>query len=179
MSSSGRRRRFWAGDLRRPHTPTSMRRAEIRARIHSSGWRNLSRPDEIMSSVAKLPLCDTKSNSNICNLPSQITSLPCPQNQIHCQPYSTIITIMPGNTIPVKPTENPKCKLWEDTSGRKKCGNSLSFPEKHKEIEKCNDESQKGVIRSIDIQPKAISLYLIQPLDRLAPAHSSQFSPSR
>ena len=31
MSSSGRRRRFWAGGVSRPHTPPSMRRAEIRA----------------------------------------------------------------------------------------------------------------------------------------------------
>ena len=59
------------------------------------------------------------------------------------------------------------------------CGNSLSFPKKHKGIKKCNDESQKGVIRLIDIEPKYIYLYLIQPLDRLAPAHSSQFSLSR
>ena len=49
-----------------------------------------------MSSVVKMPLCDTGINSNLCNLTSQITLLCVQRNQIHFQPYSTIV---PGATI--------------------------------------------------------------------------------
>ena len=93
VSSSGRRRRFRAGDLMRPHTPLDIAEPKSVRGFIRLGGRNLSKPGEIMSSVVKVSLCDTEINSNLCNLTSQITSV----HGIRSQ--SSTISTMPGATI--------------------------------------------------------------------------------
>ena len=73
---------------------------------------------------------------------------------------------------PTNPVKISKSLILKKTSGRAKCGNSLKSPQNDRRNEKCNENAQSGVIWWIDIQPKYMYLYLIQPLDRLSPAHS-------
>ena len=86
-TSSGRRRRFRAGDLRRPHTPIDIAEPKSVRGIHSAGWAESAESRNIdvyiKSSVVKMLLCDTEINSNLCNLTSQITLLCVQRNQIH------------------------------------------------------------------------------------------------
>ena len=60
-----------------------------------------------MSSVVKGQLCDTKSNSNLCNLTSQITPLRgIPHNQIHTP--TTLNHTQPPLPVPQSPFKSPE-----------------------------------------------------------------------
>lgn len=96
----------------------------------------------VVNGISALPIYDTKSNSNLCNLTPKIPSI---QSHINREPFASKCVQVSRHQICVSTlikSENRLCS--EKTSGREKCGNSLSFPKKHKEIEKCNDETQTG-----------------------------------